>query len=249
MALIKAENISKSFDTASGPVTALDDLSFAVEEQEFVAFLGPSGSGKSTLLRILAGIIQPSSGRVVYREGEKFERGDISFVFQDYALLPWKTAAGNLRTFLDLARLPVDDDRVHGHLEMVGLADYADAYPHELSGGMKQRVALARALVTDPELILMDEPFAALDALTKERLYDHFRRVITEADTTVVYVTHDIEEAYLFADRLLLLSADGALADRIELDAASPREKKVLSTDAFHETRQRVLDTIGGDVT
>lgn len=241
---IEAKNITKVYRTGTGSVTALRDVSFVVEEEAFVAFLGPSGCGKSTLLQILAGLVQPTKGRVVYREGQKFDRGDIGYVFQDYALLPWKTVAGNLKTFLRLAQLYPDPERIHKHLSMVGLEDYADAYPYELSGGMQQRVAVARALVTDPEVVLMDEPFAALDALTKERLYGEFTAILEQADKTVVYVTHDIEEAYRFADRLMLLSSGGELVREIDLDGEAPRGEEALSRNAFFSVKEQVLDTI-----
>lgn len=240
---IEAQDITKVY-TGSSPVTALQEVSFSISREEFVAFLGPSGCGKSTLLQILAGLVQPTAGRVIYREGKKFERGDIGYVFQDYALLPWKTIAGNLRTFLRLAEMKPDSERAQQHLAMVGLEDYADAYPHELSGGMQQRVAVARALVTNPEVVLMDEPFAALDALTKERLYGEFQDILEAAEKTVVYVTHDIEEAYRFADRLLLLSEDGRLVKEIGIDSAAPRDEDALAGDEFFTVKEEVLDAI-----
>ncbi len=244
---VRLESVSKEFRDGHRTVTALQDISFAVEDSEFTVLIGPSGSGKSTLLRIIAGLVQPTSGRVVYREGDKFDRGDISFVFQDYALFPWRTVAGNLRAAMQLARTEPDPDRIAAHLEMVGLSDFSDSYPHQLSGGMKQRAALARALVTDPEVILMDEPFAALDALTKEALYGEFRDILADRDKTVVYVTHDIEEAYLFADTIRLLSSDGELLEEMDI-GEGPRHRDVLETDAYFETRDRILDRIGGSL-
>lgn len=246
MQQLEAHDITKVYDHDSGPVTALQDVSFAVDEQEFVAFLGPSGCGKTTLLRILAGLVQPTSGRVEYREGETFDRGDIGFVFQDYALYPWRTVSGNLRAARILAEQEPDPDTVRAHLEMVGLAGSADQYPHQLSGGMQQRVAVARALVTDPAVVLMDEPFAALDALTKERLYDEFTGILDRTSLTTVYVTHDIREAFLFADRIILLSGDGTVAERIDHDA--PRDTAALESDAFFTMKDRILSRIQGDV-
>lgn len=247
MTELRLESVSRRFDDGDQTVQALDDINIEIDTDEFVAFLGPSGCGKSTLLRIIAGIIQPTEGRVVYREGGKLDRGDIGFVFQDYALFDWKTVRGNIATAARLARRPLDDDEIDAQLERVGLDEFGDAYPGELSGGMKQRAALARTLAYDPDIVLMDEPFAALDAITKERMYDHFRELLDGTDKTVVYVTHDIEEAYLFADRIVVLSGDGRILEELEPDGTGPRDKDVLETDQFFETHDRIMDLIGGD--
>lgn len=247
MAQIRVESLTKEFRDGDRRVQALRDVSFDLDTAEFKVLVGPSGSGKSTLLRIIAGLIQPTSGRVVYREGEKFDRGDISFVFQDYALFPWRTVEGNLRAALSLAHEEPDEATIDAHLEMVGLGDFRESYPHQLSGGMKQRAALARALITDPEVILMDEPFAALDALTKEALYGEFREILASTDRTILYVTHDIEEAYLFADTILLLSSSGEMVDEIDI-GEGPRQRDALETEAYFETKDRILDEIGASL-
>lgn len=247
MTELRLESISRQFTEGGKTIQALDDISIEIGADEFVAFLGPSGCGKSTLLRIIAGIIQPTDGRVVYREGEKLDRGDIGFVFQDYALFDWKTVRGNIATAARLARRPLDDDEIDAQLERVGLTEFGDAYPAELSGGMKQRAALARTLAYDPDIVLMDEPFAALDAITKERMYDHFRELLDGTDKTVVYVTHDIEEAYLFADRIVVLSGDGRILEELEPAGDGPRDQDVLETDRFFATHDRIMDLIGGD--
>lgn len=247
MSQLEVRNLSKEFGNGKMEVEALQNVSFSVESQEFVAVLGPSGCGKTTLLKIIAGLIQPTEGKIVYREGEKLKRGDIGFVFQDYALFDWKTVEENLITAQRMANQKVSSERVQRYLEMVGLEEFAYSYPGELSGGMRQRLGVARALIYDPDLVLMDEPFGALDELTKENLYGKFEEILEETDKTVIYVTHDIEEAYLFADRLLVFSETGKIEDDIDIESEAPRDKEVLSTDEFFEVKEKVMNIIGGD--
>lgn len=241
---LEIEDLSKTFHEGKKEVKALQNVSFSVEKQEFVAVLGPSGCGKTTLLKIIAGLMQPTEGKVVYREGEKLERGDIGFVFQNYALFNWKTVEENLKTAQRMAGAEVSPDGAEEYLKMVGLEDFSESYPGELSGGMRQRLGVARALVYDPDLVLMDEPFGALDELTKERLYSRFEEILEKTDKTVVYVTHDIEEAYLFADRLLVFSETGNIADEINLNSEAPRDKNSLSNEKFFDIKERVMKTI-----
>lgn len=240
---IKIDNVSKVFEGSGERTRALQDISLEVKENEFLAVLGPSGCGKSTLLRLISGLIEPTEGDI-----EVMDKTNIGFVFQDYALFPWRTVRGNLERAFHLGGREPDHDEIDRYLEKVGLKDYENSLPKELSGGMKQRVALARSLVHDPELVLMDEPFSALDQITKESLYSHFRDVLREENKTIVYVTHDIEEAYLFADRMVLLSGEGQVVRDFKIPGQRPRNDEALEKDHFHELRNNVLDLIRGDI-
>lgn len=246
MSFLEIRDLSKTF-TGGEETTALRGINLEVEKNEFVAILGPSGCGKTTLLRTVAGLVQPTSGSIEYRQGRKLDRGDIGFVFQDYALFEWRTSGQNLMLAQKLSGMDPSEDRKDKFLEMVGLEEFEDSYPRDLSGGMKQRLSLARTLIYNPKLVLMDEPFAALDEITKEQLYSRFGDILEETEKTVMYVTHDIEEAYLFADRLVVMSGEGKVIDRLSIDEEPPRPQKVLATDEFQETRERVMDMIGGD--
>jgi len=246
MSQLKIRNLSKKFDEGKKEVKALQNISFQVNEHEFVAVLGPSGCGKTTLLRVIAGLVSPSNGEVIYNNGNHGS-GDIGFVFQDYALFDWKTVEENLITAQRMANQEVSSERVQRYLEMVELEKFADSYPGELSGGMRQRLGVARALIYDPDLVLMDEPFGALDELTKENLYGNFQKILERTNKTVVYVTHDIEEAYLFADRMLVFSETGKIQEEIDIESETPRQKDVLSTDEFFEVKEKVMNIIGGN--
>ena len=199
-----ARDLGKSYlRGAEIAVRALHNATFFVTRGEFVAIVGPSGCGKSTLLRLVAGLETPTDGRVECGGDER-----LSFVFQEPTLMPWATVATNVRTALDLAGMVRSeaDDRVAAMLELVGLRDFANAYPRQLSGGMKMRVSLARALVTEPTLLLMDEPFGALDDMTRAHLEDELLRLARSRGLTVLFVTHNIAEAIYLADRVLVLS-------------------------------------------
>jgi NitT/TauT family transport system ATP-binding protein len=189
--------------------TALEDITLDVRPGEFLALVGPSGCGKSTLLDLLGGLTKPTSGRILLDgrpiEGPARDRG---IVFQQYALFPWRTAAQNVEFGLDIAGLKARArrERALHYLELVGLSAFAERYPHELSGGMKQRVAIARSLSYQPEVLLMDEPFGALDAQTRERLQEELVGIWQRTGTTVVFITHDIEEAVSISDRVIVLT-------------------------------------------
>ena len=201
---VAARDLGKSYlRGAEIAVRALHNATFFVTRGEFVAIVGPSGCGKSTLLRLVAGLETPTDGRVECGSDER-----LSFVFQEPTLMPWATVATNVRTALDLAGMVRSeaDDRVAAMLELVGLRDFANAYPRQLSGGMKMRVSLARALVTEPTLLLMDEPFGALDDMTRAHLEDELLRLARSRGLTVLFVTHNIAEAIYLADRVLVLS-------------------------------------------
>ncbi|MBC7785089.1 MAG: ABC transporter ATP-binding protein [Burkholderiales bacterium] len=201
---IGIEKVRKVFD---GNVTAIDGVDLNIPRGQFVAFLGPSGCGKSTLLRMIAGLDRPTSGQI-QREAIGTVKRDISYVFQDAHLLPWRTAVGNVMLPLELAGVDRDEREWHAldMLKQVGLSDAVNQYPAQLSGGMKMRVSLARALVTTPDLLLLDEPFAALDEISRQHLDERLRELWLERHFTVVFVTHSISEAAYLADRAIVFS-------------------------------------------
>jgi NitT/TauT family transport system ATP-binding protein len=230
--LVALHKVQKVF--ANG-THALADLDLAVGRHEFVSLLGPSGCGKSTVLRLIAGLARVSGGRVDWPGGEAL--GDIGFVFQEPTLMPWATVADNVWLPLRLQGRPraaVADD-VAAALEMVGLAGFARAYPRELSGGMKMRVSIARALVTRPKLLLMDEPFAALDEITRFKLNDDLLRLWASQRWTVVFVTHSIYEAVYLSTRVVVMAArPGRVVDEIPVDVPYPRDEAFRTSPAYN---------------
>jgi NitT/TauT family transport system ATP-binding protein len=250
--LLRADAVSKVFGSrrswkslvgrAQAPVHAVGPLDLTVSEGEFLAVVGPSGCGKSTLLRLLAGLI-PVSGGAVHRDPDLLGPGAVSMVFQTPALLPWRTTMGNV---LVSARLPGRDRagakrRAAELLELVGLERFHKALPHELSGGMQQRVAVCRALVAEPRVLLMDEPFGALDAITREQLAWDLQRIWMESRNSVVFVTHSVEEALLLADRVVVMtSRPGRIAAVFSNDTARPRPPATLTDPGFVERASRV---------
>ncbi len=225
--ILRIENLSKSYSSQSGDTDVLKNLSLTVDKNEFVCILGPSGCGKSTLLRCVAGF-EPYTGKIICSGKTVSEpTTDRIMVFQDYnQLFPWKTVEGNimyplrLQGLKDKAKLKAQADAV---LKKVGLDGYQKYYPHELSGGMKQRAAIAKALALKPDIILMDEPFAALDAITRNRLQAELNMISADTDITVIFITHNIQEAITLGTRLILLGKDG----RIVIDTQNPLQKPV----------------------
>jgi NitT/TauT family transport system ATP-binding protein len=232
--LITISEVGKTYRTTSGgAVKALDSVTLDIEAQEFVVVVGPSGCGKTTLLRILAGLAVPSSGKVRLRdEVVRGPRRDVGVVFQDAVLLPWRTVLGNV--MLPALILGLDKSacrqRAGELLELVGLGGFEDKYPHELSGGMRQRASIARALLHDPSLLLMDEPFGALDAMTRESMNLELLGIWQKAKKTVFFITHSIPEAVLLADRVVVMS---------------PRPGRIVETMAIDLPRPRGLDIFG----
>src|SRR5262245_51659328 len=215
--------------TYANGVVALDRLDLDVRPGEFVSLVGPSGCGKSTALRIIAGLSGPSVGDVAWPNSVPADKGAIGFVFQEPTLMPWATVAGNVRLPFDLQRL----DRaaaappVAAALERVGLTDFADVYPRELSGGMKMRVSIARALVTEPHLLLMDEPFAALDEITRFKLNDDLLSLWQSLRKTVVFVTHSVFESVYLSNRIVVMTPrPGRVFTELAIDAPYPRDQK-----------------------
>ena len=239
--ILELRGVSKQFEMAGRRVEALRDAHLTVRQGEFVCLIGASGCGKSTLLRIVAGFETVSRGEALMRgapiAGPGPERG---MVFQDYGLFPWLTVRSNI-AFGPAARgRPADETRatVERFVALVGLERFADAYPHQLSGGMKQRVAIARVLANDAEIVLMDEPFGALDAMTRERLQDELLELWQRTGLTILFVTHSIEEAVFLADRVVVMSpGPGHIAS--EMAIPLPRPRDVVAPD-FNEIRRRL---------
>ncbi|MTI17361.1 ABC transporter ATP-binding protein [Rhodobacteraceae bacterium RKSG542] len=210
MELVRAEGITKTFTTRSGgEVQALSPTSLSIQEGEFLSLIGPSGCGKSTLLRILSGLIEPSGGELIWKDGAPTSGSDVGFVFQEPVLLPWLSIRDNVRFPLDAFGVSKAEgnERAMEMLKLVGLGDFGSALPKELSGGMRQRAAIARALVYRPRIVLMDEPFGALDLLTRDRMNDELLRIKQEVGATIVFVTHSIEEAAYLSDRVAVMCA------------------------------------------
>ncbi|MFC6878888.1 MULTISPECIES: ABC transporter ATP-binding protein [Actinomadura] len=249
---VEFDAFTKSFDTGGGVVTAVSEMSFELERGEFLAIVGPSGCGKSTLLMALAGLTQPTSGQVrVGGEAVLKPYTDLGIVFQSAELLPWRTALQNVLLQAEIRKAPKaeSDARARELLARVGLKGFEGRYPDELSGGMRQRVALCRALLHDPEILVMDEPFGALDALTRDQIQIDLQRLWMERRKTVVFVTHSIDEAVFLADRVLVFSprpARIAAEFRVPLDRPrhlSARAGSVF-TDLVGEIRG-VFETLG----
>jgi len=238
-AVLVADNLQMTFAAPDSPLEALEQASFALWRNEFVSIIGPSGCGKSTLLRILAGLVQPTAGRVLLDGREVHEpQREIGIVFQHATLMPWRSALENVMLPLQVQGQPQDGamQRAAEVLELVGLADFGGALPRELSGGMQQRVALARALVHDPEVLLLDEPFGSLDALTRERMNWELLRIWQHRRKTVLMVTHSIQEAAFLSDRVLIMSArPGRITREVAVDLPRPRRPEDLYTPRFLE--------------
>ena len=238
--------VTKTYATASGSVLALDTCSLTIGSGEFVAIVGPSGCGKSTLLRLVAGLIPVSSGSItVLGRPVTAPLKDVGIVFQQPILLDWLTVIGNVLFQIDMRGLDVEAHRPRALdlLRQVGLADFADKRPYELSGGMKQRTAIARALVHEPPLLIMDEPFGALDALTREQMRLDLEQLWLRTRKTVVFITHSIDEAVLLADRVVIMSPrPGRIEQIIKVGIARPRGFTGRKNPRFHEINDAITE-------
>ncbi len=248
MASLAARGLEKVYD-AGGGVHALDGVSFAVDGGEFVVVIGPSGSGKSTLLSAFAGLVEPTAGAaLVGGEPVKAPGPDRAVVFQSFELFPWRTALENVAFGLEQMGVPAEErrERADKQLRRVGLEGHADRHPGTLSGGQKQRVGLARALAVDPDVLLMDEPFGALDARTRATQRRELLRIWEREGTTVLFVTHDIDEALLLGDRVLVLG-EGRLIESFDVGFERPRHGRDLElTDEFLTVKRRLREVLRG---
>lgn len=243
---VRIERVSKVFPTTDGPVHALDDVSLDIGDGEFVSIVGPSGCGKSTLLLIVAGLLHPSSGQVQIR-GHHVERPytDLGIVFQRDVLLGWRTALQNVLLQSEIRGLPAEQHRGRALelLQMVGLGGFENAYPSQLSGGMRQRVSLCRALVHDPPLLLMDEPFGALDALTRDQMNADLCMMMDATRKTVLFITHAIEEAVLLSDRVIVITPRPGRIERIlDIDLPRPRRLRLRESAEFRSHVRQIVD-------
>ena len=245
---LEVEGLKKSYSRNGRSLEILDLDAFRVQNGEFVSVIGPSGCGKSTFLHILGGFIKPDRGAIRVYGAQVHEPGpDRGMMFQEFALFPWRTVAGNVAWALEVQGVPREriDGTVERQLAMIGLADFRNHYPAELSGGMKQRVALARVLAFDPKVLLMDEPFGALDAQTREAMQEELTRLWERTGKTIVFVTHDIEEAIYLADRVVVLSARPAhIKEEVIIELPRPRDITVKKSLQCHEYRNYVWDLI-----
>jgi len=246
--VLEVANLGKTFSGPQGDVVALEDIHFLVHRREFLCVIGPSGCGKSTLIRILAGLEAPTQGEVLIDRkrvsGPGPERG---MVFQGYTLFPWLTVKGNVMFGLKMTGHSRDasESEARQWIAMVGLSKFENTYPHQLSGGMKQRVAIARALATQPRVLLMDEPFGALDAQTRCQMQSYLLQIWRNVDVTIVFITHDLDEAIYLADRILVLKAHpGRLDELIEVPVPRPRSAEQFISPEFLAVRQRLEELI-----
>ncbi|MFC6905265.1 ABC transporter ATP-binding protein [Halalkalicoccus tibetensis] len=242
---IDIDHLTKVYDPEGEDVLAVDDMDLHIEAEEFVALLGPSGCGKSTVMDCIAGYLDPTEGDVVV-DGDRVSGPDPKrgVVFQENRLFPWKTVQENVE-FGPQMRNGVEEGRARSILDEMGLDGFEDAYPSGLSGGMQQRAELARLLANDPDIMLMDEPFSALDALTKEIMQKKLIEVWERDNRTVLFITHDVEEAILLADRVVVMTArPGQVKEVIDVDLDRPRDPEVVTTERFTELRERALSVI-----
>lgn len=245
---LEVNNLCKDFGTPQGKVTALKNINFKTYKREFVCVIGPSGCGKSTLIRILAGLETPSSGEVLLDGKAVIDPGpDRGMVFQGYTLFPWLTVKKNVMFGLEMAGHGKieSEEQAFQWIDLVGLSKFANSYPHQLSGGMKQRVAIARALANQPRILLMDEPFGALDAQTRAKMQAYLHEIWKNIDITILFITHDLDEAVYLADRILVLKAHpGEVQELIEVPVSQPRSPEQLLSPEFLATKQRLEELI-----
>jgi NitT/TauT family transport system ATP-binding protein len=248
--VLEIEELGKKFESARGTITALDNIDFTVRRREFVSVIGPSGCGKSTLIRILAGLEHPTSGEVRLKGLPVTEPGaDRGMVFQGYTLFPWLSVKQNVMFGLKMKGMKARqaEEKAMEWLSLVSLEQFADHYPAQLSGGMKQRVAIARALANEPRILLMDEPFGALDAQTRCKMQSHLLDIWASVDVTILFITHDLDEAIYLSDRIVVLGAHpGRVLEIIDVPVERPRSQDHFLSGHFLATKRRLEDLIHG---
>ncbi len=247
-AKISVRNVTKLFDLGKERFTALDGVSLDIADNEFVTVVGPSGCGKSTMMNILAGLEEPTSGEALVDGQRVHEPGpERGVIFQQYALFPWLTVRKNVEFGLQTAKVPAAERRARAEhfIKMVGLEQFADALPRMLSGGMRQRCAIARAYAVNPSILLMDEPFGALDALTRVKLQEQLLDTWSQEQRTVMFITHDVDEAVFLANRVVVMAArPGRIYDVIDIDIPYPRTEEFRLSTQFAELRNRVWHAV-----
>jgi NitT/TauT family transport system ATP-binding protein len=250
--LLEVRNLAKSFRRQNQYVTALENFNLTVETGEFVAIVGPSGCGKSTFLHMLGGFESADGGTMTLEGAQVSKPGpDRGMLFQEYALYPWRTVISNILWPLEIQKMPKAERLkiAERFMAMVGLTAFRNHYPNELSGGMKQRVALARLLALDPRILLMDEPFGALDAQNRELMQEELQQIWEKSRKTVLFVTHDIEEAIYLADRVIVFTArPGRIKADLHIDLPRPRAIEIKKTPAYGEYRNQVWDLLREEV-
>jgi NitT/TauT family transport system ATP-binding protein len=250
---VQARGVSVEYERTRSKDTlvALEDFNLDVEDGEFLAVVGPSGCGKSTFLNVVAGLVPPAAGEVqVFGRPVTGPGPDRAVVFQDYALMPWRTVEKNVRFGLEMqGRVDKDTDaKVARYIAMVGLAGFEKAYPRELSGGMRQRVGLARALVTEPRLLLMDEPFAAVDAMTRELMQEELTKIVATTGQAVIFITHGVDEAITLGDRIAVVTnRPGRIKEIIDVDLPRPRSRATRQLPEFQALRDRIWELLSAE--
>ncbi|HWV83670.1 MAG TPA: ABC transporter ATP-binding protein [Hyphomicrobiaceae bacterium] len=249
--VIAVDRLSLTYGSAAGGVLALSDISFSIADKEFISIVGPSGCGKSTLLKILAGLLPPSEGQASLNGTPiKGARRDIGVVFQTPVLFPWRTVLGNVLLPADVQGLDKEKMRKRAMdlIRLVGLEGFENRYPRELSGGMQQRVGIIRALIHDPAILLMDEPFGALDAMTRETMNVELQRIWMESGKTVLFITHSTSEAVYLADRVIVMTArPGKIGDVFDVDLPRPRPLDIMNTEKFGAYVKRIRVALNAD--
>jgi NitT/TauT family transport system ATP-binding protein len=250
---VEARGVSVEYERTRNKDTlvALEDFTLEVADGEFLAVVGPSGCGKSTFLNVVAGLVPPAAGEVkVFGKEVTGPGADRAVVFQDYALMPWRTVEKNVRFGLEMQGRADSDTgaKVARYIEMVGLSGFEKSYPRELSGGMRQRVGLARALVTEPRLLLMDEPFAAVDAMTREIMQEELTRIVAETGQAIIFITHGVDEAITLGDRIAVVTnRPGRIKEIIEVDLPRPRSRASRQLPEFQALRDRVWQLLSDE--
>jgi NitT/TauT family transport system ATP-binding protein len=252
--VVEARDVTVTYERSrgQGELVALQGFSVDVREGEFLTIVGPSGCGKSTFLNLVAGLRFPAAGELLV-DGKPVTgpAQDRAVVFQEYALMPWRTVEGNVRFGLEMQRRidSSSDEKIAHYIDLVGLTGFEDSYPRELSGGMRQRVGLARALATEPRILLMDEPFAAVDAITRELMQDELAQIVAKTGQTIIFITHSVDEAITLGERIVVVSSrPGLVKEILPVTIARPRSgRQIRHLPEYSELRDRIWDLLGGE--